>query len=155
VLVGDRQATTPETDSTPLLEHVDDAIAYLDERLAESEERLVTNLRLGRMLQALDAAARRIAGLEANCADWECRFLICLDERNRAEARVAELEGLLDAALEGIDVKSPHRRPTIGRATGRAMPDCPVAVTPAGLTVSYLPAEGLSLRDLLRTARAS
>jgi hypothetical protein len=105
-----RDYTTPFlTDSPSLTDRLSDAIAYLDDRLADAEERLARDLELGKMQHVLDAAARTIAGLEDELDVWRLRFEIAIDERIRAESRIGELEGLLDAAPSGIDITRPAR----------------------------------------------
>jgi hypothetical protein len=101
--------------TSSLIDRVEAAVDHLDERLAERKEWLQTNLEFGKMLYALDAAARRIAQIEEERDDWRLRFCIAVDERNRAEARVAQSESLFDAALAGIDVKLARRVPGTAR----------------------------------------
>jgi chromosome segregation ATPase len=79
-----------------LAERLNDAVSVLDAQLAESQERRDLHLTVGRQQQALDRAARRIASLEDEIDYWRARWRIMQDERNRAEARVGEIEGRLD-----------------------------------------------------------
>ncbi|HVC33424.1 MAG TPA: hypothetical protein VNL16_07935 [Chloroflexota bacterium] len=89
------------------------AIARHDAQLAESEARLDLPF-------VLDAAARRIAALEAKLARCGEGWAIALDERNRAEMLAGELAARLDLACAQRTSGTARPAP-VPRSTPRAL----------------------------------
>jgi hypothetical protein len=91
---NDSDATTRR-----LRARVNDAIAYLDERLSEREAYLEQNLALGRAHIERDLAARTIAALVSERDDLRLSLTISRDDCSRAKRRCGELELEVDVAL--------------------------------------------------------
>lgn len=88
----------------------------VDERERQLERDLVIARAQRAEVARVERQIARVYQLEREIDDLRRALAIAIDERNRAEVRVAELEAALDAARDGIDARIPAgRRRTLPR----------------------------------------
>ena len=87
----------------PLADH----LAEIDEVRNAATRTIDPRTPVGAYIEQLERD--RIAA-EDLAETYRQRLAIAVDERSRAEKRIGEMEGLLDALLAGIDAKTTHKR---------------------------------------------
>lgn len=104
------------SDPAAILARFDELLARLSD-VDEYERRLDRDLRIAEAERAelarVERQIARVYELERENARLRLSLAIARDECNRAYARIAELEGALDAIQDGLDAKIPPGRRTL------------------------------------------